>query len=575
MMSTTANDERPSLAPARGLSAVLDYAGVSHRRACGLLIVFSLIAFLPGFFQIPPVDRDEARFAQATKQMLETGQYVDIRFQDEVRYKKPVGIYWLQAAAVKAGEAVGIPQARTTIWLYRLPSLFGASGVVLLTYWTALAFVGRRGALLAAMMMASSVLLGVEARLAKTDAMLLFTCVAAMGAMARIYLSVRRTPEARIGWDLPAILWTALGVGVLIKGPVILLFVVLAALTLSIADRSGRWLWSLRPFAGLAWLIVLVLPWFVAITVKSGAGFYEQSVGQDMLAKIFGGQESHGAPPGFYFLLFWVTFWPGSVLAGLAAPAVWTARQEPGARFLLAWLIPSWMVFEAVMTKLPHYVLPLYPAIAILIAGIVEADVLTKTRWLVRGTVGWFIFPVAVAVVAVTGFVIIGHDLGIIAWPFAVAAAISGLFAWWLYEMDGAERALLRAMAASLFIAITAYAVTFPALSALFPSALVADALSASNCKAPQIASTGYYQEPSLVFLAGTDTRFTDGAGAAEFLRHGPCRFALIDARSERSFVQRANAIGLRYALSHRIDGYNISNGQAVALTLFRSTATP
>ena len=139
-------------------------------------IVFSLIAFLPGFFQIPPVDRDEARFAQATKQMLESGQYVDIRFQDEVRYKKPVGIYWLQAAAVKAGEAVGIPQARTTIWLYRLPSLFGAIGAVLLTYWAALAFVPRRAALLAALMMASSVLLGVEARLAKTDAVLLLTC---------------------------------------------------------------------------------------------------------------------------------------------------------------------------------------------------------------------------------------------------------------------------------------------------------------------------------------------------------------------------------------------------------------
>ena len=194
-MSTTANDERPSLAPARGLSAILDFAAASHRRACGLLIVFSLIAFLPGFFQIPPVDRDEARFAQATKQMLETGQYVDIRFQNEVRYKKPVGIYWLQAIAVKAGEAAGIPQALTTIWLYRLPSLFGATGAVLLTYWTALAFVARRTGLLAALMMASCVLLGVEARLAKTDAMLLLACVAAMGAMARIYLGAHREPQ--------------------------------------------------------------------------------------------------------------------------------------------------------------------------------------------------------------------------------------------------------------------------------------------------------------------------------------------------------------------------------------------
>ena len=107
--------------------------------------------------------------------MVESGDYVDIRFQDEVRYKKPVGIYWLQAAAVKAGEALGVPQARTTIWLYRMPSLLGAIGAVLLTYWAALAFVARRAALLAALMMASSILLGVEARLAKTDAMLLLT----------------------------------------------------------------------------------------------------------------------------------------------------------------------------------------------------------------------------------------------------------------------------------------------------------------------------------------------------------------------------------------------------------------
>ena len=117
---------------------------------------------------------------------------------------------------------------------------------------------------------------------------------------------------------------------------------------------------------------MLVLPWFVAIVAKSGDSFFAQSIGEDMLAKVTSGQEAHGAPPGFYFLLFWVTFWPGSVLAGLAAPMVWKARREPGARFLLAWLIPSWLVFEAVMTKLPHYVLPLYPAIAILIAGILE-----------------------------------------------------------------------------------------------------------------------------------------------------------------------------------------------------------
>ena len=99
-MSTTTDGRRTSIAPTRGLLSALDYAASSHRRALAALVLFSVIAFLPGFFQIPPVDRDEARFAQATKQMLETHEYVDIRFQNEVRYKKPVGIYWLQAAAV-------------------------------------------------------------------------------------------------------------------------------------------------------------------------------------------------------------------------------------------------------------------------------------------------------------------------------------------------------------------------------------------------------------------------------------------------------------------------------------------
>jgi 4-amino-4-deoxy-L-arabinose transferase-like glycosyltransferase len=572
-MNTSANDAQQTIAPARGLAAALDYACASHRRTAVLLLVFTLIAFLPGFFQIPPVDRDEARFAQATKQMLETGEYVDIRFQDEVRYKKPVGIYWLQAAAVKVGEALGVPHAPTIIWLYRLPSLFGAIGAVLLTYWAALAFVARRAALLAALMMASSVLLGVEARLAKTDATLLFMSVAAMGALARIYLKVQRTPEAKIGWGMPALLWTALAGGVMIKGPLILMFVGLTALALSIADRSARWLRALRPLAGFAWLILLVLPWFIAIVAKSGDSFFVQAIGHDMLAKVASSQEAHGAPPGYYLLLFFVTFWPGSVLAGLAAPAVWKARREPGARFLLAWLVPSWIVFEAVMTKLPHYVLPLYPAIAILIAGILEPGGLANIRWMIRGTVGWFIFPSAIAIAVVVAFIMFGRDLGLIAWPFAAAAVIYGLFAWWLYEVDGAERALLRGMMASVFIAITVYAVTFPSLPALFPSEVIAEEVRSSGCEKPHVVSTFAYQEPSLVFLLGTDMRFTDGVGAAEFLRAGPCHFALIDPRSERSFAQRANAIGLRYALSQRIDGFNISIGKPVALAVFRAAA--
>src|SRR5215208_6150061 len=158
--------EQPRLVwPADPIGRLLAFATAAHARAVALLVLVSLAAFLPGFFQIPPTDRDEARFAQASKQMLETGEYVDIHFQHEVRYKKPVGIYWLQVGVVKAAGALGVREAQTKIWLYRIPSLVGAVGAVLLTYWSALAFVSRRAALLAGLMMATSILLGVEARL--------------------------------------------------------------------------------------------------------------------------------------------------------------------------------------------------------------------------------------------------------------------------------------------------------------------------------------------------------------------------------------------------------------------------
>ena len=570
-MTTTATQRQQG---SLRLTAIVDAATASHARAVGVLVLAALLAFLPGFFQIPPTDRDEARFAQATKQMLETGEYVDIRFQDEVRYKKPVGIYWLQVAVLKTAEVLGVPNARQKIWLYRIPSLIGAVGAVLLTYWTALAFVSRRAALLAGLMMATSILLGVEARLAKTDAMLLMTAVATMGAMARIYLGERRPAPGLAGWALPAIFWTALAAGILLKGPLIVLFVGLAAAALALVDRSMSWLGALRPIPGLIWLCVLVLPWFLAIVSRSGSSFFAESVGQDLFSKVVSAQEAHGAPPGYYFALFWVTFWPGATLAAMAAPSIWAARREKGAKFLLCWIVPAWIVLELVITKLPHYVLPLYPAIAILIAGVVDTNLLARQRWLVRGTAGWFFVPVVLGVGMVIVLVVFGRQLGLLAWPFIVAAMIFGLWAWRLYGADGAEHSLLRGILASLLLAFGIYAVIIPSLATAFPSAAVARMIREAKCKDPMLASAGYH-EPSLVFLVGTQTKLVDGADAAEFLRAGGCRFALVEGRFERAFLRRAEAIGLRYAAPQRFEGYNYSIGRAVSIGVYQAEGVP
>src|SRR6476660_6323845 len=144
------------------LLGLLDRAASSHRAAVLLLTIVTLLAILPGFFGIPPIDRDEALFAQISKQMIETGDYVDIRFQDQDFYKKPAGINWVQAAAVNTAVVLGMPSAMTSIWVYRIPSLIGAIAAVLLTYWTALAFVGRRPAVLAALMLAVSVMFDLQ-----------------------------------------------------------------------------------------------------------------------------------------------------------------------------------------------------------------------------------------------------------------------------------------------------------------------------------------------------------------------------------------------------------------------------
>ena len=352
--------ERPIRSRTAGVpfaEAIFGFVERSHARACALLVLLALACFLPGFVSLQPMDRDEPRYAQASKQMLESGDFVDIRFQNEARHKKPVGIYWLQAASVAAGEALGVPDAHTAIALYRIPSLIGATAMVLLTYWAALAFGGRREAFLAAAFVAACVIVMVEARLAKTDAVLGGCSVAAMGAHE---IGAGRLPLSTV-----LIFWLAVAAGVLVKGPLVPMFAALAVLALFFRERSARWFLALRPGLGVLIVLGLALPWFVAIAVKSGGAFFTESVGHDMLGKVGTAQTYHWQPPGFYLLAFFATFWPAATLAVLAIPFAWKNRSVDRIAFALAWIVPSWLVFELVPTKLPHYVMPLYPAIAI------------------------------------------------------------------------------------------------------------------------------------------------------------------------------------------------------------------
>ena len=561
------------------LVGLVDLAASSHRAAILVLTVVTLLAALPGFFGIPPVDRDEALFAQISKQMVETGDYVDIRFQDQDFYKKPAGINWLQAGVVKASVALGMPPAMNSIWAYRIPSLIGALAAVLLTYWAALGFVARRPALLAGLMLAVSLMLGIQARLARTDEVLLAVFIVALGAMGRIYLAERqgatdKPPGSARGLGQPAIFWTAMAAGMLLKGPFILLFMGLVGATLVIADRSLRWIWALRPFLGILWLLLLLMPWFAAIIGRTGFAFFADSIGHDMLGKVAEGQESHGAPPGYYLVLFIATFFPASMLAALAAPSTYALRRESWVRFLLAWIVPAWIIFELVPTKLPHYVLPLYPAIAILIAAAVTAGKLSRNRWLVLGTIGWFLIPLLLSAATIAGAIYLTGDPVLLAWPFALAASALGFLAWRRYGAEGAEAALLRASAAAILMGVAVFGVALPAMTPLFPSLLMARAVAGAGCPDPVVASVGY-DEPSLVFLLGTKTQLIDPFHLTDFLKPGGCRIAFVDAAMEPFIAKQAQKQGIRYQRGAVIEGINFSKGQRISLVMLRPEGAP
>ncbi len=556
-----------SLTPA--IDRLTAFVSASHARACAFLLLLSLCAFLPGFSTLQPIDRDEPRFAQASKQMLETGDFVDIRFQEEARHKKPVGIYWLQSAAVKAGTALGVPEARTQIWLYRLPSLIGATATVLLTYWALLAFLSPPLALLGAALMATAVLLGVEARIAKTDAVLAACAVASMGALARTWLDWTRSlafVPSRRNW---LVFWGATAIGLLIKGPIVPMVWGLAILVLSASQRSFRWLKPLRFGPGLLLCLIVALPWFVAIMVKTGGSFFAESVGQDMLGKVAEGQEKHWGPPGLYLLFFFATYWPAAAFAAMAVPFAWVRRKEPQILFLIAWILPSWIFFEAVPTKLPHYVLPLYPAItALLLLAVVNGGIARHRRGAVATATLVVTVPLALMAVVIFGNWTLDHAVPWLALPFfalvlAVGAGVVAAFR--RLEFEGA---LWRCVLASLVLTVAIYPFAIESLRSLKLSPRLAQAAKTA-CANPAVITLGY-REPSLVFLTGTDLAMASGgAQAAAFLDQPGCRVAFVESRFAGEFDAALAASPVKPRLLTKIEGFNLNGGRRLSIAVF------
>jgi 4-amino-4-deoxy-L-arabinose transferase-like glycosyltransferase len=537
-----------------------------------LLSLLCLLLYMPGISSIPPLDRDEARFAQASRQMLETGDFLRIRFQEEARNKKPAGIYWLQAAAV---AAFSDPESNA-IWPYRLPSLLGAAAAAWLTFaFGRRVFLpstdpirARRVALIAAMLLASSLGIVTEAHIAKTDAALLAAIVAGQGALGLAY--VRARAGQPIGLGIPAVFWLAEAVAILLKGPPGLALAIVTAGALSIADHDARWLRGLRPILGLALLVLAIAPWVVAIEGASGGRFLADSLGQDLMGKILGAQESHGAPPFSYLLLGVLTFWPASLLLVPIIMHLWQRRETAPQRFLLAWIAPAWIILELVPTKLPHYIVPLYPALALAAAAaLTEGLPLLRASWAARVDIAVRCLWAIVTLVLATALIVLPLRFGDQSSPVGILGALLlvGLAAWLLYRRPDGVVLVLGMVALSTAFVVSAMLGVLPGLDRLWLSRSAA-ALVAQHpppAGAPLVAIG--YNEPSLVFLLGTATRLATAGAAAEALVHGG--EALVSGREDAMFRQALTARGLSAQPLGNVRGTDYSNGQRMVLTLY------
>jgi len=539
---------------------------LSSRLAPVWVLILALLSFSLGLAELPVQDRDEARYAQASRQMAETGDWVDIRFQGGARHVKPVGVYWMQAAVLELTGQTGT----NAVWVHRIPSYLAGALSALALIWAGIPLVGRRAAVLAGVMLATVYMLSAEARTAKTDAALLLTIILAMGAMARAWLGQIR------GWGVPAVFWTAIAAGILVKGPLILLPVLTAAVWVSVKDRSLSWVRALRPLPGLAWMLALTLPWFIAIMIRTDGAFLAASLGGDLAEKIAATGEHSGIPPGFYLLTVWVTLWPWTLFLPLAVMTGWTMRGSREGALLLGWIVPTWLVFEAVSTKLIHYTLPTYPALLLLaavpLARLIDGEARFRGWAAHIGAAGFAIGTLAFAVLAIGMPMAFGA--GIDLWATAGGLAMTALAALGAVAFYRGRAVLgTGALAvAGIVMAWTLSAASLPGARELWITPRLAEAMETEtlSCLAMPPAIVGH-APPSLVFQFGTDTPFLGWDGAMDWLAEAPDRAAWIawDAIPDGMEVPRGRPDVTE------VVGTNYTNGRPVHLRLFVSPGVP
>lgn len=327
------------------------------------IILLSLLLLLAGNWILPLTDRDEARFSEASREMLQRGDYVVPWFNGEWRFDKPVLIYWCQMASYGVfGD---------NAFAARLPSaLFTTAAALLLVRWGRKIRDAKTG-LLAGVMFVAGLHVAIIGRMATADLAMVFFVTLALWS----------------GWELTRpdglfrrqwwwIFYTALALGFLAKGPVA--WLPLAGMIVGrFARKNSFRLPLLETIVGIVLATALIGFWGVPALARTGGKFWSVGMGHNVFHRSIGVIDSHGAKGmlGFiallplYFVTFFASFFPWSTRVPAAARRWWPERKHDDLGwYLTVQALVVFVVFSLVRTKLPHYTLPAFPAIALWLA---------------------------------------------------------------------------------------------------------------------------------------------------------------------------------------------------------------
>jgi len=478
-----------------------------------LLLALAGLLLLVGLGSVALTDRDEGANAEAAREMLVDGSWITPTLGDLPRFAKPAFVYWLMATGY---GVLGVGETAA-----RLPSAVAAVLLVLVQYAFARWALGRDAAWRAGLILLLSLEYVAIGRMALTDATLALWTTVSGFAFLRGWWGA--PPRGR--WY--ALAWIAAGLAALTKGPVGLLIPLGGTLTYLWLAGGLRQAWRESwPLRGLGLFILVAVPWYAAMFWLHGWDYAARARGET-IGRVVRPVTGPGGTALFYIPVLllgffpWSAFLPDAVVAALRQARARARRSRPDGVtvFAAAWLLFGLALFSLAQTRLPHYVLPLFPAAALLVAAAWPAVPSRLSRALLGGTgvavglflaVAWFRSGEVVRLLATAYPAPSGTALPASALVVAVLVASAGGLA---FMRNGARLFNALAVLSALVLVLSLQAV-LPAFSAEFvaPAGQLAARAARTARPCDTLVALGPYR-PSLLFYARRPLIFVSPAG--------------------------------------------------------------